>query len=106
MRPHVFCFCVFKNIGYEKVTTQIMRKVFWNSLTSWRPFPPFEKQLVEALADGKEVSAHLPPFEKQLVKALADGKEVFFFKFIPSAKKQETSQALETAQEDAQAILR
>ena len=76
-----------------------------NSLTSWRPFPPFEKQLVEALADGKEVSAHLPPFEKQLVKALADGKEVFFFKFIPSAKKQETSQALETAQEDAQAIL-
>ena len=26
MRPHVFCFCVFKNIGYEKVTTQIMRK--------------------------------------------------------------------------------
>ena len=48
----------------------------------------------------------LPPFEKQLVKALADGKEVFFFKFIPSAKKQEKSQALETAQEDAQAILR
>ena len=21
MRPHVFCFCVFKNIGYEKVLT-------------------------------------------------------------------------------------
>ena len=26
VRPHGFCFCVFKNIGYEKVTTQIMRK--------------------------------------------------------------------------------